>query len=176
LQGLGIDLLSLDDVGHVPAVDEDASSLEGNALKKAAVVFRITGLASLADDTGLEVSALGGAPGVLSARYAGPECDAAANRKKLLADLTDVVDRSARFRTVVALVSASGTLTFDGTCEGRILRCERGSGGFGYDALFVPSGFDVTFAEMEAAMKNGVSHRGQALRKLRVYLETITRE
>ena len=138
------------------------------------MVFEATGIPVIADDTGLEVDALNGAPGVLSARFAGPDCDPAANREKLLALLADKTERTARFRTVVALVTASRTMTFTGVCEGRIARSERGTKGFGYDALFVPSGFDRTFAEMDSVEKNEISHRGRALRKVRSYLEKLS--
>jgi len=175
LHSLGIELLSLADFEHLEPVEEDALTLEGNAVKKARVVFESTGIPTIADDTGLEVDALGGEPGVFSARYAGPDCEPVANRMKLLAELSDQGNRGARFRTVVALVSDSETITFDGVCEGSITTTERGSMGFGYDALFVPSGSNRTFAEMDSDEKNEISHRGKALRKLRDYLQSPTR-
>jgi XTP/dITP diphosphohydrolase len=162
LEGLGVELVAAGDLG-APDVEETADTLEGNALLKARALHAFTGRPALADDTGLEVAALGGAPGVHSARYAGPEGDAAANRAKLLASLDGSPDRWARFRTVLAYVDAGEEHLFEGTCAGRILTEERGAGGFGYDALFVPDGSTVTFAEMTPAAKNGVSHRGRAL-------------
>ena len=149
-----------------PEVEEDAPTLEGNAEKKARALHAHTGLAALADDTGLEVDALGGAPGVRSARYAGEPPDDAANRAHLRRALAGHADRRARFRTVLAFVDEAGALTtFEGVCEGTLLDHERGTGGFGYDALFVPDGGDGrTFAEMDRAEKNAVSHRARALR------------
>jgi XTP/dITP diphosphohydrolase len=174
LDGLNIRLRSLEDFENLEPAVEDAPTLEGNAVKKARVVFEETGIPTIADDTGLEVTALDGAPGVHSARFAGPDCNAADNRKMLLDRLGNTEVRSARFRTVVALVTSDGTMTFEGVCEGRIGTAERGTSGFGYDALFVPSGFEKTFAEMDSPQKNDISHRGMALRKLRKYLEINT--
>ena len=149
-----------------PEVEEDAPTLEGNAAKKARALHAHTGRAALADDTGLAVDALGGAPGVRSARYAGEPPDDAANRARLLRALAGRPDRHARFRTVLAFVDEAGALTtFEGVCEGTILDGERGTGGFGYDALFVPADGDGrTFAEMTRDEKNAVSHRARALR------------
>ena len=161
LSGLGVDLLS---ASGAPEVDEDRDTLRGNAEKKARALFAHTGEPSLADDTGLEVDALGGAPGVHSARYAGPEADDAANRQRLLAALAETDDRDARFRTVLAYADETGVQYFDGVCEGTITREESGDGGFGYDSIFVPaSGDGRTFAQMDAAEKNRISHRGRAL-------------
>jgi XTP/dITP diphosphohydrolase len=155
---------------EAPEVEEDAPSLEGNARKKAQAWHDLTGLPALADDTGLEVAALGGRPGVRSARYAGPEANDAANRALLLRELEGRTDRSARFRTVLAFVEAEGVRSFEGVCRGRILEEERGTGGFGYDALFVPEGETRTFAELSAAEKNAISHRGRALRAFAAFL------
>ncbi|OZC03886.1 RdgB/HAM1 family non-canonical purine NTP pyrophosphatase [Rubricoccus marinus] len=164
LSGLGIDLVSASGVEGAPEVDEDRDTLRGNAEKKARALFEHTGEASLADDTGLEVDALGGAPGVHSARYAGPEADDAANRQKLLASLSGRTDRAARFRTVLAFADEAGVEFFDGVCEGTIAPEASGDGGFGYDSVFVPADGDGrTFAQMDAAEKNGISHRGRAL-------------
>lgn len=173
LAEIDVSLRSLADFPGLEPALEDEPTLEGNAVKKARVVFEATGLPSVADDTGLEVDALNGAPGVRSARFAGPDCNPADNRKKLLASMANARSRHARFRTVVALVSSSDVVTFEGMCEGVIAETERGSRGFGYDALFVPLGSDRTFAEMESPEKNEISHRGSALRKLRAYLETV---
>ena len=146
-----------------PDVEEDADTLEGNALKKARALFQVTGLPSLADDTGLEVQALSGAPGVRSARFAGPDADDAANRAHLLESLRNESDRAARFRTVLAFVSGDEETFFEGTCAGHIIREERGEEGFGYDSIFIPEGDERTFAEMNADDKNVVSHRARAM-------------
>ena len=161
---LSVDLVSAADLG-APEVVEDADTLRGNADKKARALARHTGLPALADDTGLEVDALGGAPGVYSARFAGPDADDVANRHKLIADLDGVADRAARFRTVLVFVDRDGqALAFDGVCEGVITEGEVGDGGFGYDALFRPADGDGrTFAQMSTAEKNRISHRGRAL-------------
>lgn len=153
-----------------PKVVEDAPSLEGNARKKARALHRHTGLPALADDTGLEVEALGGRPGVHTARFAGPDADDAANRTALLAALDGQADRRAQFRTVAALASADGVHCLEGVCRGRIAEAEHGTGGFGYDALFIPEGYDQTFAELSPAEKNAISHRGRALEKMAAYL------
>ncbi len=154
----------------VPDVVEDADTLEGNARLKAAAICAATGKAAVADDTGLEVDALDGAPGVHSARYAGPDGDACANIDKLLRSLAELADqpRTARFRTVALVVRPDGTETVaHGVVEGRIIEELRGAGGFGYDPVFVPDDGDgSTFAEMGADLKNAISHRGRAFRAL----------
>ena len=170
LADLGVDLVSAADLG-APDVVEDADTLAGNAEKKARALYAHAGRPALADDTGLEVDALGGAPGVRSARYASdadggatPEGDSAANRRRLLADLAGRETRAARFRTVLAYVDGDGLRTFDGVCEGAIATEEAGTAGFGYDSVFRPvDGDGRTFAEMRADEKNRISHRGRAL-------------
>ena len=151
-------------------VAEDGSTLAENALIKARFVCSAAGEPAIADDTGLEVDALGGAPGVHSARYAGPQADAGANLAKLMAALRDVLDplRTARFRTVVAVVFPDGNeVLANGVVEGHIALTARGDGGFGYDPVFVPDeAAPLTFAQMPAADKNRISHRGRALRAL----------
>jgi XTP/dITP diphosphohydrolase len=148
-----------------PEVEETGSTLEENALLKARAVAAATGLPSLADDTGLEVDALGGAPGVETARYAGPGASYAANVERLLADLKKADRREARFRTVVALAGPAGwVVTAEGVLEGRIARVPRGSGGFGYDPIFEVD--HRTLAELPAEEKNRLSHRARALRAL----------
>ena len=162
LEGLPVALISAADVGAAE-VEEDADTLQGNAEKKARTLNAHTGLPALADDTGLEVDALGGRPGVRSARYAGPEEDAEANRRKLLAEMAGAPTRTARFRTVLAFADGTGVRFFDGVCEGLIATEEAGTGGFGYDALFRPAeGDGRTFAEMTRGEKNRISHRGRA--------------
>ena len=151
---------------EVPDVDEDADSLEGNARLKASAICAASGSAAVADDTGLEVDALGGAPGVYAARYAGEGVTYADNREKLLTELAGVAeaDRTARFRTVALVVRPDGSeIVVEGVCEGRIAFADRGDRGFGYDALFIPTDGDGrTFAEMSDAEKNEISHRGRA--------------
>ncbi|MEM1125905.1 MAG: RdgB/HAM1 family non-canonical purine NTP pyrophosphatase [Bacteroidota bacterium] len=151
------------DLRGAPDVEEDAPTLEGNAEKKAWALHRFSGQPSLADDTGLEVDALEGRPGVHSARFAGPQASDAENRAHLLQALTGVAHRRARFRTVLALATDTGLRLFEGVCTGTILTTERGTGGFGYDPLFVPDGSTRTFAEMTSVEKNQVSHRARAL-------------
>ncbi len=163
LGGLGLHLVAAP--AGVPPVEEDAPTLRGNALKKARALHAATGLPALADDTGLEVDALGGRPGVFSARFAGPSATDADNRRYLLEALHGIAPeaRTARFRTILALVADGEEQTFEGVCPGHLLETERGAGGFGYDALFVPDGFDETFAQMSLHLKNRVSHRAHAL-------------
>jgi XTP/dITP diphosphohydrolase len=154
--------------GHVGEVVEDADTLEGNARLKAVAICDATGTAAVADDTGLEVAALDGAPGVFAARYAGEGCSYADNRAKLLRELDGAEDRSARFRTCVLLRWPDGReLVVDGVCAGTISEVDRGARGFGYDALFVPDDGDGrTFAEMTDDDKHAISHRGRAFRNL----------
>jgi XTP/dITP diphosphohydrolase len=169
LEGMGIDLRSAFEFADLPEVVEDADTLKGNALKKARETFILTGITSVADDTGLEVDALGGRPGVWSARYAGEGATYAMNVDKLLAELSDVpIDRrTARFRTVIAVAGPAGEWTVDGVCEGEILTERIGKGGFGYDPVFRPAGYDRSFAEMSIEEKNLISHRGKALKAFR---------
>ncbi len=176
LRELPVTLLTPDDFPGVPEVEEDAPTLEGNARKKAEALFAHTGLPSLADDTGLEVAALDGRPGVHSARYAGPEADPAANRNLLRQELGGAEDRGARFRTVLAFATKQGVRYFEGSCAGVILKQERGTGGFGYDALFQPAGEMRSFAELTKAEKNAISHRGRALRQFTAFLEEMLGE
>lgn len=177
LSGLAVELISAADLDAAPEVDEDADTLEGNAAKKARALYNYTSLASLADDTGLEVEALDGLPGVRSARYAGEEADDAANRQRLLRELSVDRNRVARFRTVIAFIDAHGDEHFfEGICPGEIIEEERGSGGFGYDSIFVPEGNDRTFAELSSEEKNAVSHRGRALRQVTSYLREYVDE
>lgn len=161
------ELLSLKDLGIDVEVEETGSTLEENALIKARAILALSGIATLADDTGLMVDALRGAPGVYSARYAGEEHDDAKNRALLLKKLDGVKDRSAHFATVIALCYPDGkTLTASGRVNGEILLSERGTEGFGYDSLFFSTELGKTFAEATQAEKNSVSHRGRALRAM----------
>ena len=168
--GQGLELLSALDFPDIPDTVEDRDTFEGNAIKKAQELCDATGLPAMADDSGLEVDALGGAPGVTSARYAGEPCDYAANNQKLLRELEGKENRRARFRTVIALARpGEEPLSVEGTCEGIIIEESRGSNGFGYDPLFVPDGYSETFAELPAEVKNKISHRANALAQASKY-------
>lgn len=169
--GSGIHLLSLGDIKMEEDIPEDEHTLEGNALAKARYIHSATGLDVFADDTGLEVDYLDGQPGVHSARFAGPGKDSGANIDKLLLLLGNTYNRRARFRTVIALISGGGEYLFEGTVNGTITVDKRGSEGFGYDPVFIPDGYDVTFAEMSLSEKNRISHRSMAFGKLKEFLK-----
>lgn len=175
LAPLGITLKSTYDFSGLEEVIEDKSTLEGNALKKARYVFDETGLPALSDDTGLEVDALDGRPGVFSARYAGESSSYQDNVDKLLAEMDGVApnDRGAQFRTVAAFITNDNEYTFEGICRGRILTEERGDKGFGYDPVFRPDGFEQTFAELDTETKNEISHRGKAVQKFTDFLAEL---
>lgn len=173
LLGDAFELVTLRECGITEDIPETADTLEGNALQKARYVYEKTGMDCFADDTGLEVDALGGAPGVHSARYATDGHDFAANNRMLLKNLEGITDRTARFRTVIALILDGVEYTFEGRVEGTIATAESGSEGFGYDPLFVPSGEIITFAQMSAEAKNAISHRGRAVAKLVNFLKTL---
>ncbi|MEM7187314.1 MAG: non-canonical purine NTP diphosphatase [Bacteroidota bacterium] len=168
-----IELLSLSDIGCHEDIAETETTIEGNAQLKANYVMSNYGYACFADDTGLEVTALDGAPGVYSARYAGPVNDASANMAKLLHNLNGVEDRSAQFKTVISLSMASEVKLFTGICEGQILSEKKGEQGFGYDPIFLPTGYTETFAQMNSEEKGKISHRGIAIRALVAYLEHV---
>ena len=165
-----IELLSLSDIGCVEPLEETQSTIKGNAVQKALYIKEQYGLNCFADDTGLEVDELDGAPGVFSARYAGPEANANANMKKLLAELYGKTNRSAAFKTVIALTLNSGLHTFTGICKGQITQEGRGNSGFGYDPIFQPDGFSETFGEMDLEIKNRISHRSKAIVQLIEFL------
>lgn len=166
-------ILSLSDIGCHEDIPETADTLVGNALQKARYVKEHYGYDCFADDTGLMVDALGGAPGVYSARYAGLGHDSAANMKLLLENMAGRTDRTARFMTVIALILNGRELTFEGTVEGEILTAPEGDGGFGYDPVFRPEGHEVSFALMSADAKNAISHRGRATARLIEYLDLL---
>ena len=168
--GDGYTLVTPRECGVTEEIPEEQETLEGNASQKAHYLHDRTGLDCFADDTGLEVEALGGAPGVHSARYAADGHDFAANTRLLLKNLEGVENRRARFRTVISLILNGEEHFFEGIVEGRILDRETGHEGFGFDPLFVPDGYGRTFAEMSPAEKNAISHRGRAVRKLAEYL------
>ncbi|HEY9185801.1 MAG TPA: non-canonical purine NTP diphosphatase [Salegentibacter sp.] len=165
-----INLLSLDDIGCKEEIPETSDTIEGNASLKAEYVKHKYGYDVFADDTGLEVEALDGAPGVLSARYAGETKSDRANMEKLLQELKDKDNRKARFKTVIALNLNDQQNLFVGTCNGSIIEKPRGDQGFGYDPVFQPEGFDKTFAEMSLSEKSELSHRSKAFRALISYL------
>jgi XTP/dITP diphosphohydrolase len=163
-------VISLAEAGITEELPETAATLEGNAHMKAQRVFELTGMACFADDTGLEVEALGGAPGVYSARFAGPQRSDANNMALLLQKLENAPHRRARFRTVIALLDESGVRFFEGAVVGTIGLEPVGEGGFGYDPLFIPEGASRTFAQMSRDEKNSLSHRGRALAQLTAFL------
>jgi XTP/dITP diphosphohydrolase len=173
LAGLSITVKDLRDFPDCPEVIEDGETLEENALKKARSAFRCTGLPVIADDTGLEVYYLLGAPGIYSARYAGENASYADNNRKLLKEMTQVPARrrQARFRCVIALADNSSEQLFEGKVEGNILLSERGDNGFGYDPVFRPDGFAESYAELGAEQKNAISHRGRAMQALISFLK-----
>ena len=169
LKDQDVELQSLADYPGFPGVEENGSTIAENASLKAAAVSKYCDAAAFADDSGLEVAALGGRPGIFSARYA--ENDAA-RRQKLLGELEGVTDRSARFVCVIAIAFNGEVIeTFEGEVRGKILTEERGEGGFGYDPLFVPDGYDQTFGEMPQELKNRISHRAAAFRKAVEFIE-----
>ena len=173
LEPLGIELKSTLDFPDAEEVVENQPDLEGNALKKARYWHQFTGLPALADDTGLEVDALNGAPGVWSARYAGENATYDDNVNKLLNELQGKSDRTARFRTVIAFVMGEeeeNEYLFEGVCEGVIITEKRGDKGFGYDPVFVPEGHSLTFAQLSSEEKNRISHRGRAVQKFLAFV------
>ena len=171
--GEKFELVTLRECGITEDIPENEPTLEGNALAKARYVYSRTGLNCFADDTGLEVDALGGEPGVRSARYATDGHDDEANKRLLLERMQGVENRAAQFRTAVALIMDGEEYLFEGVVRGDIATEEHGEGGFGYDPLFFPEGGAKTFAEMSAEAKNEISHRGRAVRKLAEFLQNI---
>jgi len=172
--GTQIIVLSLRDMNITEEIPEEEPDLEGNALSKARYIHNITGMNVFADDTGLEVEALGGQPGVKSARFAGDNKDFSANIDKVLELLGANNDRKAQFRTVIALIYNNKEYLFEGKVEGRIINERRGSEGFGYDSVFIPDGKTKTFAQMDLSEKNTISHRARALEKLSAFLLQLT--
>lgn len=170
--GEAYQIVSLREIGCREEIPEEQETLEGNALQKARYIYERYGVSCFADDTGLEVAALNNAPGVYSARYAGPVQDAEANMDKLLREMQSMADRSARFRTVIALILEGKEYLFEGIVEGEILSERHGREGFGYDPIFRPAGYNQAFAEMPLSLKNGISHRGLAVVKLAEFLRS----
>lgn len=170
LLGNDFKIITLREAGIDEDIPETQPTLEGNAVQKAQYVFDRWGMDCFADDTGLEITALNGAPGVLSARYAGPQRKAEDNMSLVLKNLEGQQNRKAQFRTVIALFVDGKQLLFEGVCPGAITLTHCGSEGFGYDPIFKPAGMHKTFAEMDMATKNAISHRGLAVRKMINYL------
>ena len=174
LGGFGIEIKSLDEFGPLPEVEEDGLTFEDNAVKKARFAARILGLPALADDSGLVVTALGGLPGVYSARYAGDDASDEANNRKLLEVMRGVKNREASFVCVIAIAVPRGpALIYEGTCQGVITEEMRGMGGFGYDPVFYYPPLGKTFAEMTEEEKNRVSHRGKAMAELKKEFDKV---
>ena len=171
--GEKFDIVSLRECGIVEDIPENEPTLEGNALAKARYIYERTGFNCFADDTGLEVDALGGEPGVRSARYATEGHDDEANKRLLLERLQGEENRAAQFRTAVALILGGKEYLFEGIVRGDIATEQHGEGGFGYDPLFFPEGGDLTFAQMSSEEKNAISHRGRAVRKLAEFLQQM---
>ena len=168
-----IQILSLEDIGCLEEIPETSTTIEGNAILKANYVTSKYGYDCFADDTGLEVAVLNGAPGVFSARYAGKQCNSEDNMNKLLHDLSDKSNRKAQFKTVIALNINGKQELFTGIAEGEITLEKTGTKGFGYDPIFQPIGYKETFAELSLEIKNKISHRGKATQKLINFLKTM---
>jgi non-canonical purine NTP pyrophosphatase, rdgB/HAM1 family len=172
MEGL-YEVLSLEDIGCHEDIVEDADTIEGNAKIKADFVTDRYHIDCFSDDSGLEVEALGGAPGVYSARYAGEHCSYQDNVDKMLAAMKGQTNRKAAFRTCIALNLDGKSYYFEGRCDGHITEVQRGTEGFGYDPIFQPDGYDQTFAELGHEVKNAISHRGKATRKLIAFLKEL---
>ena len=168
-----VEVLTLSDIGCTDELPETGNTLEKNAMQKARYIYDKYGMDCFADDSGLETEALGGRPGVYSARYAGRGATDAENVKKLLAELQGENNRKARFRTVIALMIGESSRYFEGEIKGTITLSEKGTNGFGYDPVFVPDGYEQTFAEMSAEEKNRISHRATAVRNFTDYLNEV---
>ncbi len=165
-----VELKTLEDIGCFDEIVETETTLEGNSLLKAQYVYQKFGYNCIADDSGLEVSCLNGQPGVYSARYAGEPTNATNNMAKLLQEMQNCSDRKAQFRTSITLIENGQVQQFEGIVEGKIIASQQGDAGFGYDPLFIPDGYNKTFAQMSADEKNPISHRGKAIQKLIAYL------
>jgi len=170
IAGGSFSILSLDDIGCREEIAEDADTIEGNASLKSRYIYNKYGKDCFADDTGLEIEALGGKPGVKSARYAGKDCNPENNIRRVLTELEGISNRKARFKTVISLILNGKEILFEGIVEGAILYEKRGKEGFGYDPVFRPDGFDLSFAEMSPGEKNLISHRAMAVKKAIQYL------
>lgn len=173
LSGTGFEILSLQDIGCNDEIAEPFETLNENAHAKAEYIFQKYGLDCFADDTGLEIEALNGRPGVFSARYSGSEANSQKNMAKVLAEMKGVEHRNARFRTVISLILEGKMHEFEGVVQGRISKEQLGTDGFGYDPIFVPDTYKKSFAEMSLEEKNKISHRGKAVEKLVNFLKTL---
>ena len=169
--GHQIEILSLKDINCFDEIPETADTLEGNAHLKAQYIYEHFGLDCFADDTGLEVEALNGAPGIYSARYSGENHDSQANMIKLLAEMKEKNNRKARFRTIISLIEKGCEHQFEGIVNGEIIKEQRGTTGFGYDPIFKPENYELTFAELGEEIKNKISHRAKAVNALCAYLK-----
>jgi XTP/dITP diphosphohydrolase len=171
LANLNFNIIGLDDLGYSGEIPEDFKTLKENALQKARFIHERFEVDCFADDTGLEIEALDGHPGVYSARYAGPQCNPMDNMNKVLYEMQGQKDRTARFRTMIALVMNDENYFFEGIMEGVIITEKRGQHGFGYDPIFQPKGYNLTFAQMDQSTKNKISHRAKATAKLIEFLK-----
>lgn len=172
--GAKIKLLSLKEIGCSDDIEENGETIMANASLKSWYVYRFYGRNCFADDTGLEIDALEGRPGVFSARYAGENKSFDDNIQKVLLEMQGITNRNARFRTIISLILHGKEYFFEGEIKGRIIEEKRGNSGFGYDPIFIPDGYEVTFAQMAESEKNRISHRGIALRKMAEFLENET--
>lgn len=168
-----IQILSLNDISCIEDLPETRNTLEGNASQKANYIYNNYGLNCFSDDTGLEIDAIDGNPGVYSARYAGIPSNSINNIKKVLTELDGLSNRSARFRTIISLIFENEEFLFEGVCKGLISKEPIGDKGFGYDPIFIPDGYDSTFAEMNMIDKSKISHRGKAVRSLLEFLDKL---
>ena len=168
------EVIGLKDLGITDEIPETGATLKENAIQKAKYIYNKTGLNCFSDDTGLEIKALDNRPGVCSARYAGEDCNAEDNMKKVLKELSCISNRKAKFKTVIALILNNKEYFFEGFVKGGILKEKRGTGGFGYDPIFKPNGYNETFAQMSIELKNKISHRGLAVKKLVAFLNQET--
>jgi len=169
----GFEFVGLTDLDINEEIPETGTTLKENALQKARYVYDKTGLNCFSDDTGLEIEALNNKPGVYSARYAGADCSAENNMQKVLKELYSIRNRKAKFKTVIALILNGKEFFFEGAVNGTVLKEKKGIGGFGYDPIFKPEGYKETFAEMSIGLKNKISHRGLAVKKLVAFLEAL---
>ncbi|HUX53039.1 MAG TPA: non-canonical purine NTP diphosphatase [Williamwhitmania sp.] len=174
--GDNFDLIDLSQLNFFDDIPETKDTIEGNAAQKSWFVYSKFGLSCFADDTGLEVEALDGAPGVYSARYAGPGKSSQDNLQKLLREMAGVSNRKARFKTVMALILNGTEYLFEGIVDGKIILESRGAGGFGYDPVFIPDGYLQTFSEMPTDLKNSISHRARAMAALSSFLKSVANE
>ncbi len=173
LAGNDFEIINLSEIGCTDDIPEAGATIETNASQKSFFIYNKYGVDCFADDTGLEIESLYGAPGVYSARYAGESCNSEDNIDRALKELNGVTNRKACFRTVISLVIGGKEKKFEGRVDGDILTERQGKGGFGYDPIFRPKDYDMTFAEMPLELKNSISHRGQAIKKLLEYLKTL---